>query len=39
MSEVFNELGIQKPDVNLDCGSGSQAEQTAKIMISFENFC
>ena len=37
MSEVFfEELGIPEPDVNLGCGSGTQAEQTASIMIAFE---
>lgn len=32
----FEELNIPKPDVNLECGGGSQAEQTAAIMINFE---
>jgi len=32
----FEELGIPQPDVNLDCGGGSQAEQTANIMLAFE---
>lgn len=32
----FEELGIPLPDVNLNCGGGSQAEQTANIMIHFE---
>ena len=32
----FEELGIPQPDVNLECGSGSQAEQTANIMVEFE---
>jgi UDP-N-acetylglucosamine 2-epimerase (non-hydrolysing) len=37
MSETFfEELNIPHPDVNLECGSGSQAEQTAAIMIAFE---
>ncbi len=37
MSQTFfDELGIPKPDVNLACGGGSQAEQTAAIMIAFE---
>ena len=37
MSEsFFQQLGIPIPDVNLECGGGSQAEQTAKIMIMFE---
>src|SRR5690606_32219363 len=32
----FDELGIPKPDVNVECGGGSQAEQTANIMVAFE---
>lgn len=32
----FEELGIPEPHANLDCGGGSQAEQTAKIMIAYE---
>ena len=37
MSEVFfEELGIRAPDVHLNVGSGSHAEQTARIMVSFE---
>lgn len=37
MSELFfKELGLLKPDVNLGVGSGSQAWQTAQIMIRFE---
>lgn len=37
MSEVFfRDLGIPAPDRHLDVGSGSHAEQTAKIMIAFE---
>ncbi|KJD34118.1 UDP-N-acetylglucosamine 2-epimerase [Tamlana nanhaiensis] len=33
----FEELNIPLPDVNLDVKSGTQAEQTAGIMIGFEN--
>lgn len=37
MSETFfEELNIPKPDVNLGCGGGSQAEQKAAIMVAFE---
>ncbi len=32
----FEELNIPQPDVNLGCGGGSQAEQTAHIMMAFE---
>lgn len=32
----FNELNIPFPDVNLNCGGGSQAEQTAAILVAFE---
>ena len=32
----FRELEIPEPDVNLDVGSGSHAEQTAKVMERFE---
>ena len=37
MSDTFfKQLNIPKPDVNLGCGGGSQAEQTANIMMAFE---
>ncbi len=37
LSQVFfEELEIPHPDANLAVGSGTQAEQTAKIMIEFE---
>ena len=37
MSETFFEqLNIPKPDVNLDCHGGSQAQQAASIMLGFE---
>ncbi len=40
MSEVFfKELDIPHPDVNLEVGSSSHAVQTARIMMSFEDFC
>jgi UDP-N-acetylglucosamine 2-epimerase (non-hydrolysing) len=32
----FDELGIPEPDVDLACGGGSHAEQTANIMVAFE---
>ena len=40
MSKVFfEELEIRKPDYSLGVGSGSHAEQTAKVMTSFEKVC
>ena len=37
MSQTFfDELNIPYPDVNLGCGGGTQAEQTANIMVRFE---
>ncbi len=32
----FEELGIPEPDTNLEAGGGTQAEQTAAIMVRFE---
>jgi UDP-N-acetylglucosamine 2-epimerase (non-hydrolysing) len=32
----FEELGIPQPHVNLGCGGGTQAEQTAHIMVAYE---
>jgi len=34
--DFFEQLGIPEPHVNLEAGGGSQAEQTAAIMIGFE---
>ena len=40
LSDVFfQELGIPKPDFNLNIGSGSHAEQIAKTMMEFEKVC
>ncbi|MGC9469404.1 MAG: non-hydrolyzing UDP-N-acetylglucosamine 2-epimerase [Anaerolineae bacterium] len=37
MSKIFfNELGIPRPDIYLGVGSGSHAEQTAKVMLQME---
>jgi UDP-N-acetylglucosamine 2-epimerase (non-hydrolysing) len=32
----FKELGIPEPDINLNAGGGTQAEQTSAIMIGYE---
>lgn len=32
----FTQLNIPNPDVNLECGGGTQAEQTGAIMVAFE---
>ncbi len=34
--EFFAQLGIPEPNINLECGGGTQAEQTAAVMVSFE---
>src|SRR5215475_6943765 len=40
MSDVFfRDLEIPVPDVHLGVGSGSHAEQTARIMVEFEKVC
>ena len=40
MSDVFfADLGMQPPDIHLGVGSGSHAEQTAKVMVGFEKVC
>jgi len=40
MSDVFfRDLGIPKPDVYLGVGSGTHAEQTARIILEFEKVC
>jgi UDP-N-acetylglucosamine 2-epimerase (non-hydrolysing) len=34
----FEQLGIPSPNANLEAGGGTQAEQTAQIMINFEKY-
>lgn len=36
-SEIFKQLDIPEPDNNLGAGGGSQAQQTAAIMVGFES--
>lgn len=36
--DFFVQLGIPAPHVNLDCGGGTQSEQTANIMVRFERY-
>src|SRR5919205_3319746 len=37
MSDVFfDDLGLPEPDVHLGVGSGTHAEQTARVMLAFE---
>ena len=35
----FVDLGMPQPDIDLEVGSGSHAEQTARIMVEFEKVC
>ena len=40
MSDNFlRDLGLPLPDIYLGAGSGSHAEQTARVMVAFENAC
>ena len=40
MSDTFlRDLGLPAPDVALGVGSGSHAEQTARVMIAYEKIC
>jgi UDP-N-acetylglucosamine 2-epimerase (non-hydrolysing) len=40
MSEAFfKDLGLPPPDVHLGVGSGTPAEQTARVMVAFERVC
>lgn len=35
----FEELGLPKPDISLEVGSGTHAEQTAGVLVKFEKVC
>ncbi len=35
----FADLGMPRPDIDLGVGSGSHAEQTARVMVEFEKLC
>jgi UDP-N-acetylglucosamine 2-epimerase (non-hydrolysing) len=35
-SSIFSDMGLREPDKNLDIGSGTHAEQTAKALIGIE---
>lgn len=40
MNDVFfEELGIPEPDIFMAAGGGSHSQQTAKIMLAFEEYC
>ena len=40
MSEsIFRDLELPEPDIYLGIGSGSHAEQTARVMVAFEKIC
>lgn len=40
MSDAFfNDLGLPEPDLHLNVGSGSHAEQTAAVMVAYERVC
>src|SRR5690606_9522382 len=38
-ASFFDVLGLPKPDFNLGVGSGSHAEQTAKVMLGLDQLC
>lgn len=35
----FEDLAMPRPDIDLEVGSGTHAEQTARIMVAFEKVC
>ena len=38
-ASFFRDLGMPLPDINLEVGSGTHAEQTARVMVEFEKVC
>jgi len=36
---ILEDLGVPKPDIHLGIGSGTHAEQTGNVMISYEKIC
>jgi UDP-N-acetylglucosamine 2-epimerase (non-hydrolysing) len=37
--DFFTDLRIPEPDINLGVGSRSHAQQTARVMVEFEDVC
>jgi UDP-N-acetylglucosamine 2-epimerase (non-hydrolysing) len=37
--DFFRDLGLPKPDFHLEIGSGSHAQQTAGVMVAYEQVC
>jgi UDP-N-acetylglucosamine 2-epimerase (non-hydrolysing) len=37
--EFFRDLAMPAPDIHLGAGSGTHAEQTARVMVAFEKIC
>jgi UDP-N-acetylglucosamine 2-epimerase (non-hydrolysing) len=37
--EFFRDLDMPEPDIHLGAGSGTHAEQTARVMVAFEKIC
>lgn len=37
--DFFTELGLPEPDLNLGAGAGTHAQQTARVMVAFEEVC
>ena len=37
--DFFTDLGLPEPDLNLGAGAGTHAQQTARVMVAFEEAC